>query len=109
MNKSCVCPQKSNDGEMVASIFQENVMSPTHTISEALAQHLGHSSHGDEELNEVRGMDFEEEEPPDVDEDEEQEWDDLEIDTKEEDVHIHYHSSEDDSDSDDDDTLPSDE
>jgi len=82
VNKSCVCPQKSNDGEMVASIFQENVMSPTHTISEALAQHLGHSSHGDEELNEVRGMDFEEEEPPDVDEDEEQEWDNLETDTE---------------------------
>jgi len=94
---------------MVALIFQENVMSPTHTILEELAQHLGDSSHGGEEVNVVSGMDYEEEEPPEVDEDEEQEWDDLEIDTKEEDVHIHYHSSEDDSDSDDDDTLPSDE
>jgi len=94
---------------MVASIFQENVMIPTHTISEALAQHLGDSSHGGEEVNEVRGMDSEEEEPPEVYEGEEQEWDDLETDNEEEDVHIHYHSSEDDSDSDDDDILPSDE
>ena len=64
MNKSRICPHKSNDGEIVASIFQKNVMSPTHTISEVLAQHLGDSSHGDEEVNEVRGMDSEEEEPP---------------------------------------------
>jgi len=94
---------------MVASIFQENVMSPTHTISEALAQHLGDSSHGGEEMNVASGMDSEEEEPSEVDKDEEQECDDLETDIEEEDVHIHYHSSEDDSDSDDDDTLPSDE
>ena len=97
VNKSRVCPHKSNDGEMVVSIFQENVMSPSHTISDALAQYLGDSSHGGKEMNVVSGMDSEKEEPPEVDKDEEQEWDDLETDTKEEDVHIHYHSSEDDS------------
>ena len=50
LNKSRVCPQKSNDGEVVASIFQESVMSPTHNIFEALAQHLSDSSHGGDEV-----------------------------------------------------------
>jgi len=109
VNKSRLCPHTSNDGEMVASIFQESVMSPTHNIFEALAQHLGDSSHGGDEVNEVRDIDFEEEEPPEVDEEEEQEWDDLETDTEEEDVRIHYHSREDDSETDEDDTGSSDE
>jgi len=109
LNKSRTCPQPPNDGEVVASIFQESVMSATHNISEALVEHLGDSSHRGDEVNDVGDIDSEEEEPPEVDEEEEQEWDDLETDTEKEDVHIPYHSSEDDSDSDEHDTGSSDE
>ena len=62
VNNSRVCPHKPNDGEMVASIFQENVMNTTHTISEALPQHLGDNSHGLEEMTVVSGTSSEEEE-----------------------------------------------
>jgi len=72
VNKSRVCPHKPNDGEMVVSIFQENVLSATHTISEALPQHLRDSSHGLEEVIVVSGTSSEEEEHDDVDVDEEQ-------------------------------------
>ena len=108
VNKSRVCPHKPNDGELVASIFQVNVMNITHTISEALPQHLGDSSHGLEEVTMVSGTSSEEEEQDDVDANKEQGWDDLETDTEEDDVDIHYHSSEEDSDGNDDDTVPTD-
>ena len=79
-------------------------MNTTHTISEALPQHLGDSCHGLEEVTVVSGTSSKEEEQDDVDGDEEQEWDDLEIDIKEDDVDIHYHSSEKDCVNNDDDT-----
>ena len=67
---------------MVAGAFQENAMNTTHTVSEALLQHLGDTSHGLEEVTVVSGTSSEEEEHDDVEEEEEeQEWDDLETDT----------------------------
>ena len=105
VKKSRVCPHKPNDGEMVAGIFQESVMNATHTVSEALPQHLGDTSHGLKEVTMVSRTSSKEEEHDDVNE-ERQEWDDLETDTEEDDVGIHYHSSEEDSHSDDDDTVP---
>ena len=86
VNKSRFCPHKLNDGQMVASIFQENVMIPTHTISEALPLHLGDTSHALKGETVASGTSSEGEENDDVDVDEEQEWDDLEIDTEEDDV-----------------------
>ena len=58
---------------MVAGAFQENAMNTTHTVSEALLQHLGDTSHGLEEVAMVSGTSSEEEEDDDVDEEEEQE------------------------------------
>ena len=83
-------------------------MTTTHTISEALPQHLGDSSHGLKEVTVVSGASSEEEKHDDVDADEEQEWDDFETDIEEDDVDINHHSSEEDSDSYYDDTLPAD-
>ena len=48
-------------------------MNATPTISEALPQHLGDTSHGLEEVAMVSGTSSEEEEDDDVDEEEEQE------------------------------------
>jgi len=94
-----------NDGEKALVIFQENVMTSTHTISKSLPQHLGDTANVLEEVTVVGGSPSEDDYVDNLHEEEKHGWDDLETDAEDDYVHIQCHLSEEESDSDNGDTI----
>jgi len=105
LNKPRVYPHLGVDeGEQAPLVFQEEFMTSTVEMSDALPDVLVDNNHVDIEVEAVDVASADEDEPNEEDTDDESEWDDLESDTEDEDSQIGYHSDDDDSDDDEGDT-----